>query len=217
MTELGHIGPTDPHETSAVKTHHGALWEWAMMTFLAAAIVIPIKGKAAEFPFRPGMKELGPRVGYGVAKDEDVQMVPLSLSLGYILYSGKYSVLPSGALELAVEPFISPIASSKGGSVEAGLALPVFRYHFDVGRSFVPYVEGGVGALYTDLRGFNLGGKFQFLSLGGLGLSYFLDENRALHFGWRFRHVSNLGIHDDNAGLNSFIVQVGFSFFLPPR
>jgi hypothetical protein len=161
------------------------------------------------------VKEIGFRLGYSVATREDVRAVPLSLPLGYIFYSGKYGHLPSGALQIVGEPFVTPIASSKGGAIEAGLAFPVFRYNFDVGSRFVPYIEGGGGLMYTDLEGFNLGGKFQFLSFGGLGLSYFLTENHALNIGWRFRHISNAGIHGDNSGLNSFIVQTGFSFFIP--
>jgi opacity protein-like surface antigen len=145
-------------------------------------------------------------------------MVPVSLRLGYILYSGKYKFLPRGALEVATEPFVSPITSveaGKNGSIEMGLALPMFTYHFDMGNHLVPYIEGGVGLLYTDLSGFRLGGHFQFLSQAGAGLSYFLTDNTALNLSWRFRHISNAGLYDDNVGFNSYIFQAGFSYFLP--
>jgi opacity protein-like surface antigen len=198
-----------------MKNDRKLILRWAILILFVSAVAGPVDGRGADFPLRSGVKEIGFRLGYSVAAREDVQALPLSLSLGYIFYSGKFGLLPSGALEIVGEPFVSPIASSKGGFVEAGLAFPVFRYNFDVGSRFVPYVEGGSGLMYTDLKGFNLGGKFQFLSFGGLGLSYFLTENHALNIGWRFRHISNAGIHRDNSGLNSFIVQAGFSFLIP--
>ena len=93
----------------------------------------------------------------------------------------------------------------------------MFTYHFDIGHHLVPYIEGGVGLLYTDLRGFHLGGPFQFLSQGGVGLSYFFTDNAALNLSWRFRHISNAGLHSDNVGFNSHVFQVGFSYFFPPH
>ena len=89
------------------------------------------------------------------------------------------------------------------------------NYHFDIGSHIVPYIEGGVGLMYTDLRGYGLGSHFQFLSQAGAGLSYFLTDNTALNLSWRFRHISNASLYDDNRGFNSYIFQAGFSYFRP--
>jgi len=101
------------------------------------------------------------------------------------------------------------------GSIELGLGLPVFTYYFDTGTRFVPYVEAGLGVLYTDLRGYGLGGHFSFTETGGVGVSYFLSDNLALNAMWRYRHVSNAGIYDNNRGLDSGVILAGFSYFLP--
>ena len=196
----------------------GSRWGWVMIMLLASVIVFPLSADATDFPFQRGTMEVGLRSGYNIGADRNADMIPVSLRLGYVLYSGKYKFLPRGALEVATEPFVSPITSvesGKDGSIEMGLALPMFTYHFDIGNHIVPYIEGGVGVMYTDLRGYRLGSHFQFLSQGGAGLSYFLTDNTALNLSWRFRHISNASLYDDNRGFNSYIFQAGFSYFLP--
>lgn len=105
------------------------------------------------------------------------------------------------------------IRSGAHGSIELGLGLPVFTYYFDTGTRFAPYIEGGLGLLYTDLRGYSLGGHFSFMENIGLGASYFLSENLALNAMWRYRHISNANLYEDNAGLDSGVVLAGFSYF----
>jgi lipid A 3-O-deacylase len=91
----------------------------------------------------------------------------------------------------------------------------VFTYYFDTGTRFAPYIEGGLGLLYTDLRGYSLGGHFSFMENIGLGASYFLSENLAFNAMWRYRHISNANLYDDNAGLDSSVILAGFTYFLP--
>jgi opacity protein-like surface antigen len=101
------------------------------------------------------------------------------------------------------------------GSVELGIGLPVFTYYFDTGTRLAPYIEGGLGLLYTDLRGYELGGHFSFMENIGIGASYFLSDNLALNAMWRYRHISNANLYDHNAGLDSGVILAGFSYFLP--
>ncbi len=192
----------------------------AAILMLVGGLAYALPVRAADFPYNPGMVEVGLRSGYSTGAGKNVSMAPVSLRLGYVLYRGKPWIFPRGALQVATEPFVSPITSvrpGKSGSIEMGLALPLLAYHFDLGNHLVPYIEGGVGLLYTDLRGFRLGGHFQFLSQAGMGLSYFLTDQVALNLGWRFRHISNAGLHDDNVGLNTYTFQAGLSYFLPAR
>jgi len=147
-------------------------------------------------------------------------MVPVNLRIGYTLFKGRKWFLPPGSFEIAAEPFASVITSIRpknSGSVELGLGLPMLTYYLDLGIPVYPYIEGGLGVLYTDLRGYHLGGHFSFLETGGVGASYFLNDHMALNVGWRYRHISNAGLYDDNAGLNSGIFLAGFSYFLPAR
>ena len=69
----------------------------------------------------------------------------------------------------------------------------------------VPYFEGGIGLLYTDLRGFNLGSEFQFSDNVGGGIVIPVgDGDRHLDVGYRFRHISHAGLWaESNSGLNT--------------
>lgn len=93
--------------------------------------------------------------------------------------------------------------------------LPVLSYHFDLGSRLSPYIEGGLGILYHDYQGYDLGDGFTFTEMAGAGLSYFLHDNVSLSLGYRFRHTSNASLYDENDGLNSHSLLAGVSFFLP--
>lgn len=167
---------------------------------------------------KAGTWEVGLRTGYIWGLRKHAEMIPVNLRLGYTLFKGQWWIVPAGALEISAEPFASVMHSIRprnSGSVELGLGLPVFTYYFDTGTRFAPYIEGGLGVLYTDLRGYELGGHFSFTEAIGVGASYFLSDNFALNAMWRFRHISNASLYDHNAGLESGIVLAGFSYYLP--
>ncbi|MCS6926099.1 MAG: acyloxyacyl hydrolase [Candidatus Binatia bacterium] len=176
-------------------------------------------GYAADLLPQPGTWAVGVRSGYSTSTRK-LDMVPVQLRIGYTVLKGKWWVLPEGALEIAAEPFVSAITrvtspGSRSGSVEAGVMLPMFTYSLHLGSRLYPYIEGGIGALYHDIRGYGLGGGFSFAETVGGGLSYFLDDRLMLAVGYRFRHMSNAGIYDDNTALNSHMVLAGFSYFFP--
>ncbi len=180
-----------------------------------------------------GLWNVGLRSGYSIS-ERDVDSVPLNLHIGYILFQGKPWLFPEGAFEIATEPFLSAVVCDsnqregsgvtqgirgrkRDASIEAGLMLPVLSYHFDLGARLSPYIEGGLGLLYHDYQGYDLGGGFSFTEMAGAGLSYVLDDNLSLTVGYRFRHTSNASLYDENDGLNSHIFLAGFSYFLPHR
>lgn len=61
---------------------------------------------------------------------------------------------------------------------------------------------------YQQGAGPDLGGTFQFRS--SLTLDYVIEEGSRI--GVRVAHISNAGIHDENPGLNEFLVMYTFSF-----
>jgi lipid A 3-O-deacylase len=196
---------------------------WYGRVFLGVAFMvcglIPVQGYADDLLPRPGAWALGIRSGYSTSSRK-LDAVPVQIHVGYTLFNGEKWVFPSGALEIAVEPFVSAVTrvtrpDKRSGSVEAGLMLPVLTYYLDLGSPIYPYIEGGLGALYHDIKGYGLGGGFSFVETVGGGVSYFLDENLMLTVGYRFRHMSNAGIYDDNKAVNSNIVLAGFSYFFP--
>jgi hypothetical protein len=190
---------------------------WLVMV-LGVAGALPVQ--AEDLLPQPGTWALGVRSGYSIGLSKHAEMVPVNLRIGYTLFKGQKWVIPPGAFEIAVEPFGSAITSIRpqhSGSMELGLGLPVLTYYFNLGNHLAPYVEGGLGLLYTDLRGYHLGGRFSFMETLGAGVAYSLSDNLVLNAGWRYRHISNAGLYKDNVGLNSGIFLAGFSYLLPAR
>ena len=173
---------------------------------------------AEEVLPKAGTWELGLRTGYIWGMRKHAEMIPINLRVGYTVFKGQWWIVPAGAFEVSAEPFVSVIHSIRPGthgSIELGSGLPVLTYYFDTGTRFAPYIEGGLGLLYTDLRGYSLGGHFSFMENIGLGASYFLSENLAFNAMWRYRHISNANLYDDNAGLDSSVILAGFYYFFP--
>ncbi|MEW6299956.1 MAG: acyloxyacyl hydrolase [Thermodesulfobacteriota bacterium] len=174
---------------------------------------------AADLLPQPGTWALGIRSGYSTSSRK-LDMVPVQIHIGYTVFKGKWWVMPEGALEIAAEPFVSAITrvtnpGRRSGSVEAGVMLPMLTYSLNLGSRLYPYVEGGVGALYHDIKGYGLGGGFSFAETVGGGISYVFDKHLMLTVGYRFRHMSNAGIYKDNNAVNSNMVIAGFSYFFP--
>ena len=63
-------------------------------------------------------------------------------------------------------------------TVEAGVNPLLFSFRYDHGQSLVPFVEGGEGVPYTDLRGEGLGMRFQFSSQAGVGAHWLINRTR---------------------------------------
>jgi len=197
-------------------------WSWWFVGWAIAGVILWVfsPAHAEDLLPDPGTWSLGLKAGYGVSLDnKGVDMAPAYLHIGYTLFKGQWWLVPAGSLEIGAEPFGSAYVSLKKktahGDGEAGLALPVFTYYFDLGLGISPYFVGGLGLMYKDLHGYNMGGPFTFMETVGGGLTYFLDKNIAVNAEFRFRHMSNAGIYNDNAGLNSGLFLAGVSYYLP--
>lgn len=193
------------------------VWGWMVVGFVCWTVS---PADAEDLLPKPGAWSSGLRTGYTFSLDnKGVEMVPVHVHIGYTLFKGKPWLIPEGSFEVGIEPFASVITSLKKesakGDNEFGIVLPALTYYFNLGSGFSPYITGGLGVMYKDLRGYNLGGKFTFMETAGLGLAYFMNESIALSAEWRYRHMSNASIYEENAGLNSGIFLAGFSYYLP--
>lgn len=174
-----------------------------------------------------GTWSFGMRSGFTVSDDtgtREIEKVPLHLHIGYTVFKGSKWFLPKGSLEIATEPFATLVTYKTQGSVERhkanfeiGLMLPVLTYHFDLGIPAYPYIEGGLGIMYHDFQGYDLGGGFNFAEMAGGGVTYFLDTNLTVNLGYRFQHASNASLYDENRGFNTHTFMAGFSYLLPAQ
>jgi hypothetical protein len=75
-----------------------------------------------------------------------------------------------------------------------------------------PYIEGGIGVIYTDFQVDGQGSRFNFYSPIGIGTEFKLDSGPPFFGTVRLSHISNAGLHDDNRGVNSVILIIGRYF-----
>ncbi|MGR8920612.1 MAG: acyloxyacyl hydrolase [Gammaproteobacteria bacterium] len=90
---------------------------------------------------------------------------------------------------------------------------PVLRYQRDPGAGFAPFLEVGVGLhLHTEdgigNRDFDI--PFAFGSHVGGGARF--GEGGRYELVYRFQHLSNAGLGDENPGINFHVLQLGYHF-----
>ena len=90
---------------------------------------------------------------------------------------------------------------------------PVMRYQHNNETGFAPFVELGLGAhLHTDSE---IGDKdfdipFSFGSHFGLGAKFGAGQRYELLY--RFQHLSNASLGDENPGINFHVIHLGYRF-----
>ncbi|MCD6582884.1 MAG: acyloxyacyl hydrolase [Desulfuromusa sp.] len=90
------------------------------------------------------------------------------------------------------------------------LALNYFE-NWQIGPC-TPYVEAGIGAIYTDFKVDGQGSRINFNPQLGTGLEYPLKNGGAMTVGLRLHHISNGNLLKDNRGVNSALLQIGYLF-----
>jgi lipid A 3-O-deacylase len=162
------------------------------------------------------LQEVGVALDYteaGLKRHGDLVSFPLSLRFGFDLrpWAEKFGVRTEGLLELMVEPFIGMISSPEA-NVEFGVPVSL-KYGFPLMEKLFPYVQVGMGPYYMSQHTYEQGGQFNLISLGGGGLIYFFQEHWALDAGYRWRHISNAGIEEPNAGIDAHEYTLGVSYY----
>ena len=155
----------------------------------------------AEKPHK-WLREVGLLTGYGIAsldkKNADYEVIPVLTQFGFDInpLARKLHIDPRGTVECVVEPLMN-VVISPDTNAEAGCSL-LLKYSDHITSRIAPYIEGGFGIIYTTQHTHEQGTQYNFLSQVGVGLQFFLNEKFALTGGYRFRHMSNAGLDDDN-------------------
>ncbi len=97
--------------------------------------------------------------------------------------------------------------------LNTGAAVLALYYlsRFETG-SIKPYVEAGVGLIYTDYRVSGQEYRFNFNPQAGLGMEIKRKNAAPWFFGVRFHHISNGGLGSSNRGQNSVVFLAGQYF-----
>jgi hypothetical protein len=78
------------------------------------------------------------------------------------------------------------------------------------GKHARPYIEAGIGGIYTDFQAEGQGSRVNFNPVLGLGVEFPLRETSSLFVSLRLHHLSNADLCDENRGVNSGVLAVGW-------
>jgi len=77
---------------------------------------------------------------------------------------------------------------------------------------FSPYLEAGIGAIYTDYRVDRQAYRCNFNPQLGIGAEVRQEGGAPLFVAMRLHHISNGSLNHDNQGVNSLLFQIGRFF-----
>ena len=75
-----------------------------------------------------------------------------------------------------------------------------------------PYVEAGVGIVYSDFQVDGQGLRINFNPQAGIGTEWQASEGQCWYGALRAYHISNGSLHRDNRGINALTLQLGLYF-----
>ena len=109
-------------------------------------------------------------------------------------------------VELTAGSTITPTAPRAVVSVNA---LALYYLDFMSAAYFRPYIEGGIGGIYTDYQVKDQGSRINFNPVAGFGFEIPQGQGPTWFTAFRASHYSNAGLHHKNRGVNSFGAMVG--------
>ncbi len=77
---------------------------------------------------------------------------------------------------------------------------------------FRPFIDGGIGIIYTDFQRPHQGLRWNFNPRFSIGTDIKRDGKPPYYIALRAHHVSNAGIDEDNVGINSVLLVIGKYF-----
>ncbi len=187
------------------------------LVMAACFCVMVWTGEASAFGEKKTDKTTEPRYGLGI-----------SLGLGYDPSDARNFMGLTGIALYdyeAIWPHRAPdqlrfkLEGSLGGTICSGpdffasagfLAL----YYFDgLSTSLLqPYIEGGVGLIFTEHKVKGQGSRINFNPQAGLGMDISPETGPDFWVSLRLHHLSNAGLKKDNRGVNSLVLQGGKFF-----
>jgi hypothetical protein len=134
--------------------------------------------------------------------DFDIDLKPLVKKVGF---------MPRNMVQFQWEPFISPVYEPNG-NIEVGNAFLLKIGLLPEGKKIQPFVLLGPGFVFMSQHTREQNSQFNFVEYAGLGAHYFIKKNLAFTVEYRFRHLSNAGLHHPNRGIESHFALVGISY-----
>lgn len=176
-----------------------------------------------ELHLQKGTIEWGLMAGYGLsnslgASKPGIDFITLMPRLGYVFAEIPGKPPWKGSLQAVAEAVPALVAFEDSQTIYGGGFNLLLRYDVATGTRLVPFLEGGAGVLLStpqsrDPTSQFRASQFNFTLQVAPGLRYFLSKRAAVSIEYRFHHISDAGLTEDNPGINADFVLLGFSIF----
>jgi len=163
--------------------------------------------------YEPTQYGLSGLLGYTYDPSDDIYFTQISLCALYD-YDRIWKHRAPKALHFKIE------GSAGFAFLESGTArlitnaniLALYYLNFWTDRNITPYVEAGIGVIYTDYTVEGQAYRLNFNPQAGFGIEIERKTGQTNFLALRMHHLSNGGLNDDNRGQNSIILMLGQYF-----
>lgn len=188
----------------------GQFWRNAALIVLVSVLgaLCPGDASAEEVPTRYGL--LG-NLGLSYDPDNDIDF----LQLGGVVLLDYERVWPHQApdpLRFKVEGVAGITTAPRTRAVVSAGILALYYLDSLAARGLRPYVEAGIGLIYTDFQVEGQGLRLNFNPQAGIGTELDLGAGRRGFVAVRAHHLSNGRLYHENRGVNSVAMQTGLLF-----
>lgn len=106
----------------------------------------------------------------------------------------------------------SSVKDSKGIRADGIEFAPVgMRLRFSISSKAQPFLESEEGFLVFDKKMFDAG-RFNFTAQFGGGIRFPISTKTAIELGYKYHHISNANLYNQNLGMGSHTVFIGIVF-----
>jgi hypothetical protein len=116
------------------------------------------------------------------------------------------------ALRFKIEGSLGSMTRPEKRLVVSANIFSLYYINMLATKTFKPYVEGGIGAIYTDYRWDGQGARFNFNPQLGVGTEINTTSGNSFLLAVRLYHVSSAGLNKENRGLNAITLHIGRFF-----
>lgn len=173
-------------------------------------------GLFRESPIGEGATELswltGAGVGIAGGKTKN-NFWAMQLRLGRVLRKASGVGFLRGHLEYAVEILPAFVIGQSTNVFGGGITPFLLQYNFTGGGRFVPFIQSGVGWLFTTRKVPEGTSHVNFTPQVGVGAYWFHRPSSAVVFGVRYHHISNASTAERNPGHNALYIYTGISWW----
>jgi lipid A 3-O-deacylase len=175
----------------------------------AAAAEVPAAKDQVVLPDQHG---LSTEYGYAFDPHRDISFV-MARAFAIYDYGAVWRSEHPKALRFKVEGAVGTTVTPDRDFMASVDMLAMYYPRLRPGQTLRPYVEGGIGIIYTEFRVPGQGLHFNFNPLLGVGCELPQRDGKNPFLALRLHHLSNGELYyRENRGVNSVVLQVGRYF-----